>query len=485
MALLVICLALASSVSLLAQGAGAVRLDVSETLFTVLCAVRAGAPEVVWEGESDSIVTRQVDGALRQLDSGITAPLREFLGAHNFQGTTKEISEFVSLGLMLEGPSDFAFSLATGQLPPGVSELKEFRTLLQDFYTAGKIGTLWRSVEFSYARGLENHRTEIVGALLTARGYLRMIEKPAGRSYTVYPEWLAPRRLASARSYGLRYFVVIHPDREDFAATVRHQYLHLLLDDLVARNTDAMDEFADVAYLFVDRAPRLPDQFRRDALLLIGESLIQAIEIRLKNHDDVEAEQDRREKDGYLFVRHFYRALERFEEAEPSMEFYFPELLRGYRPKVETARFLKTEFAPAEPPSPPAPPRDLVAEILRQANADLRNGDLPAARQAFERVLQEQGEGDPRVLYGLGLVASAEGNRQAAAGYFQRALAQAESPAILGWANLYLGRIYDLEGGREQALGHYRAALSAAGDIERVAQAARRGLAQPFGQENE
>ena len=220
---------------------------------------------------------------------------------------------------------------------------------------------------------------------------------------------------------------------------------------------------------------------------MIGESFIQAVEIRLGNHGEAEAEaeQDRLEKDGYLFVRHFYRALEKFEETDPSIDIYFPELLRGYRSKIETARFLKIGFAPAEVPPPPTPPRDLAAEILRQANAALRQRDLPAARKAFEQVLQEQAEGDPRALYGLGLVASAEGNRQEAAGYFQRAIEQAESPAILGWANLYLGRIYDLDGGREQALGHYRAALSAAGEIERIAQAARRGLAEPFGQENE
>ena len=69
--------------------------------------------------------------------------------------------------------------------------------------------------------------------------------------------------------------------------------------------------------------------------------------------------------------------------------------------------------------------------------------------------------------------------------YFQKALEHSRNPVILGWANIYLGRIYDLEGVREEAVVFYRAALSTGSGIERIEQAARRGLEHPFGQEEQ
>lgn len=465
------------------QAQSGARLGLNSRLFTVLCAVRAGAPAAAPRIGPSSVATR-VDRALRQLDPQITAPLREFFQARNFKGTARELGAFVSLGLLLDDNPEFDYWLAEGQLPPDVSELSEFRALLKDFYLQAGIESLWNSVSRSYGRALERRRTAIAAELLTTRGYLRLIEPPPGQTYTVFLEWLVPPALASARNYGRRYFVVLHPGREDVAESVRHQYLHFLLDSLVAKNDEEMYEFASVSEIFVDRIPRLSDQFRRDSLLLIGESLVQAIELRLQGVSGEKAEEAlaRREKNGILFVRHFFERMKGFEEAEPSIRFYLPRLFRGYSHDREVARFSRIEFAPVEPVA--APP-DPAAVLVRQANDFLRAGNLVAAREKFRQVLREVSPEEPRALYGLGLMASREGDRRGAAVYFQKALEHSRNPVILGWANIYLGRIYDLEGIREEAVVFYRAALSTGSGIERIEQAARRGLEHPFGQEEQ
>ena len=480
--------------ALLAAPAGAqqpspVRLDGSEQLFTVLCALRAGAPELAGRWSAPSSVVELVDRHLRTLDPQIAAPMRDYLRNKRFKGAPGEISAFVSLALVLNPPPALDFWLPSNQLPPDAAELADLPVLLKDFYLQAGIGKLWRSVFPSYARAIRQHQAGLARHLLATRGYLRLIDDTSTvQSYTVLPEWLAPRSLVSARSYGTRYFVVIHPEKSGLADSVRHQYLHYLLDSLMARNREDAGEFEEVSVALADRPPRLSDEFRRDSVLLVGESLIHAIEVRLEklSEEDAIAELERREKDGYLFVRHFYAALAGFEQAAPSIRFYFPELLRGYSRDQEIARLSGLEFAPAEPRAKfapaAAPQTDRKTELLRQAQGHLQAGDLAAARTGFDTVLRELDSGEPRALYGLGLVASAQGDRQAAVTYFRQVLQRAKTPSILGWANVYLGRIYDLEGGREQALAYYEAALIVSNGVERIEKAARQGLSQPFGQ---
>ncbi|MFQ5723593.1 MAG: hypothetical protein ACE5G6_03800, partial [Terriglobia bacterium] len=89
---------------------------------------------------------------------------------------------------------------------------------------------------------------------------------------------------------------------------------------------------------------------------------------------------------------------------------------------------------------------------------------------------------EPRALYGLAILASLEEDREEAKRYFLLVLREAREPRILGWTHIYLGRIYDLEGRRQEAVAHYRGALALNTALEKVNEAARRGLEHPFGQ---
>ena len=222
----------------------------------------------------------------------------------------------------------------------------------------------------------------------------------------------------------------------------------------------------------------------------MSESLIQAIEFRIQRLDAAvaAAEVNRAEREGYLFVRHFFHALEGFEQAEPSFRFYFPDLLREFSVAQEKERLAQVEFAPALPPvavpvAPPAP--DSSRALLEEAQRQLQAGGYAAARAGFGRVLREVDPEEPRALYGLAIVASQQQDQELAKSYFLFALKRAREPFLLGWTHIYLGRIYDLEGSREEALGHYQAALSLESGLEQIEEAARRGLGEPFGQSEE
>lgn len=467
----------------LAQGTPEVTLDVSPQLFSLLYAARAGGVVPAPTGAAMNPATARVEASLRQLPPDVVAPLREFFQEPEVRAT--DLSAYISLGLVTGPPPKFEVVVAEDHIPPDAWPLRTFLPRLRDFYQQASLAELWQQVRPFYEEAVAEKQLKVSELLLGTRGYLRLIEASyPSRTYEVLQEWLVPPALTNARNYGEKYYLVIHPQHNDFLAAVRHQYLHFMLDPVVLKYADAIQPLARLQFI-VERAPRLPKAFQQDTVLLATECLIRAIEMRLQKLDEtaVGARLEAEERDGFIFVRHFYRSLEGFEQSEPSIRFYFPELLNGYDVQKETERLASVEFAPP-PVAPPPPGRQQRAEaLLAEAESLLTTGDYAGARASLEQVLSDFDPDHSRALYGLALLASLEKDPDRAKFYFERTLEVAHEDRILGWTHVYLGRIYDLEGNRQQALRHYRAALDLNTRLAKMEDAAQHGLERPFGQE--
>ena len=468
-----------------AQVASEVTLDASPQLFTVLCALRAAGrtPDTLAVPEA---VRAAVDVALARLSPERRAELEAFFEQRQALARD-DVSAYVSTSLLLRPPPSLEFILPRDQLPADAWELREFPAALRTFYGAAGVDRLWRQVLPAYEAAIADRQADVAQVLLETRAYLRMTgQSTPGRIYVVYLEWLLPPALTNARSYGDEYYLVIHPQRPDLLDAVRHQYLHYLLDPVTLKYASTMSSWIPLQTV-AQRARRLPAPFKQDLLLLATESLIQAVELRLKRLStaEVSARLDASEQSGYILTRHFYYALELYEEAEPSIRFFFPELVRLLDVDQELARLERVRFSdlPASVSHTPSPDQT-IRRLLSEGEALLAAGNSAAARDRFERVLQVFDPTEPRALYGLALLASQAGDREQAKQYFLRALERARAPHILGWTHVYLGRIYDLEGDRRRALEHYQAALALDARVEKMEQAARRGLQQPFGQDD-
>ncbi|MGH9804037.1 MAG: tetratricopeptide repeat protein, partial [Candidatus Acidiferrales bacterium] len=388
--------------------------------------------------------------------------------------------------LVLGPAPKFEISLPRAHVPPDAWPLLDFVPLLRTFYQQADLAGLRKQALPRYDRVVAARGEEVGRQLSQTRGYLRLIgEYTPGRTYSIYLEWLVPPSLVSARSYGENYVLVLHPNRADLLEAVRHQYLHFLLDPVTAKYASNMSTMGRLQSV-VAQAPRLAADFRHDTLLLVTESLIQAVELRLQKLQPAAAAARLQEieRTGFIFARHFYAALDGFEQAEPSIRFYFPELLLGYDLEQERQRLTQVDFAAAPAFSgtlelTPDEENEPV-KLLAEGEGLLSQGDYPAARAVFVRVLHEFDPENAAAFFGLGIVASAEQDSETAKENFERVLAGNPEGHISGWAHIYLGRIYDLEGNRERALEHYRAALALDTRQERIERAARRGLAQPF-----
>src|SRR5437762_9879034 len=61
-----------------------------------------------------------------------------------------------------------------------------------------------------------------------------------------------------------------------------------------------------------------------------------------------EAAMSRDDEDGYIFVKPLLEALPKFENSEPSMKLFFPDLVRAIDVGGETKRLAAVKFAPSE-----------------------------------------------------------------------------------------------------------------------------------------
>jgi len=125
----------------------------------------------------------------------------------------------------------------------------------------------------------------------------------------------------------------------------------------------------------------------------------------------------------------------------------------------------------------PPPPQ---ANTLDLAEIRLAGHDVEGAQRLARQALDQKNDDPARALFILARAAAMSGDMPGAREYFERTLDIAREPRVVAWSHIYLGRIYDLQENRDAAVSQYRAALAAGDTTPDTRSAAERGLAQPY-----
>ena len=420
----------------------------------------------------------------QSLPAELRGRLQKFYEGHmDGKKAEDQAAKYISLALMTEGPPDFKLIVPANRLPPDAFAVREFLDLVKEFYATAKVETVWSSHRARIDQVVLEYRPTIDQIVLTTDGYLRIASGSfLDRQFLIIPEFLAPANVFNARTYRDSYYLVVGPSGKLAIDEFRHQYLHFLLDPFALRFTLAGEKRAALQK-FLDTAPGIEDSYRGDLQFVVTESLIRAVELRMRKAPEAEAalEVDSAIRGGAVLARQFYRELQTFEAGPEGIRIYYPTMMKNIEVgSVPTAYAEAQKNAP--PPQQKAEPRELsaVEKLLRQANNNLAANNLEAAVEQFQQVL-EGDDANGEALYGLGVVATMKNKREIAADYFLKAV---QSPTagkpVKVWAHIYLGRIFDADQKRTEALQQYQSAI-ALGDNTRNAQdAAQRGLREPF-----
>ena len=481
------------------QNQSAITLDSSETIFAVLTALNACGYD---EDLTISDATRSnVRAEMQRILQGSTeaeaarSVLCEFVQRHvASRDANRNLSQYLSLALYLDGPPHFVPRSKDEELPPDAASITAFGALLERFYEKAGLHAIWERHRNDYAAAMRRYHEPLAKMVFDTEIYLKQPSSQyLGRRFTVYLDFMGSPNETDARNYGADYYVVVFPAPNTPAGEapksalkmdqIRHTFLHYEMDPLAEKHYSSIKRLEPLLQS-VKRAP-LEDPFKTDISLLVTECLVRAIEIRtMGTKQTAEAMRaqavDDAVKQGYILTRYFYDVVAAFEKDPAGIRGAYGDFLDKVDVKKEEKAAAEVQFASAASPelvrfSRPEERRMLVTAEKRLAAGDPK-GAQELAQAALDRKIGDQG----RALFILAEVAVANKNRDGAQDNFQKAIAASKDPTVLGWSHVYLGRILDMKEEREAALVEYRAALNVGEKLPEIRAAAERGLERAY-----
>ena len=471
----------------------------NEQVFAVMCALDAAGFDV----NAPTLDIYPAHAALRakllQLKGPAALAMRQFYQKHQFVSSDETLAPFLSFALIVGPPPDFSFTVSRDDIPPAVTTINDFGPILHDFYAEAQLGREWVAMQPEMNQEIGRLTDPLRQIVFRTTAYFRELMEPQSvRTFTVFVEPLVGNRV-DFRNVGNRYYMVVGPGPDLPVDSIRHGFLHFLLDPMVLKNQQVISTRRELLKI-ADRAPQLPAAYHDDFAGLFDECLVRAAELRLEKLPAAQLEKALQNDDrtGFILVRPLYQQLITFEKAEPAMSFYFPSLVSGISVSAENKTFQNFQFADASEKIAPAGlsgEADTTSADL-QLKQDLLRGDRQIAMQdgkgaaaTFQSVLQQHPK-LPRALYGLAIASVLQGDGQKAETLFEQLVHTpagasndllAPTPDILAWSHVYLGRIRDLQGNRPEAEAEYRAALAVSAAPEQARVAAQQGLNAPYG----
>jgi len=477
----------------------AVSVDGNEAMFTTMCALLASGFESNISSDNWTVFRAQMRERLRQQQGPAVDAVREYYRLHELREPGATLSRYLWFGLVSGPAPDFQPVLKRDELPPEVIALVGFSEILSNYYKEQKIGEIWKQVQPIYNREIARLHDSLTQIVYVTTGYAREILDPYGsRKFTIIVEPLVGQ-ITNVRNFGEHYALVLSGGEKIPTDVVRHAFLHFLLDPLPLMYPH-VTAVKRPLFETAATAPRLAPDLKEDFAAYFAECLVRAVELRLKKMSpgEWEAALTRDDQDGYAMVRPLFTALPKFENSEPSMKRFFPDLVRAIDTKEEAKRLATIHFAPADSAQPEdqaaseevarkrklAPttvPNDAeVIAALTEGERRIAEKNPRAAEASFQKVLTKYPD-QARAWYGIGLVALLDHDSARAKQVFGRLTTgdhtAAQDPLVLAWSHVYLARIYDDEGNPEVAKTEYQSALAVEGGPEKAKQAAEKGLA--------
>ncbi len=490
---------------LLATGAQAqqakMSLEYSEGMFSLITAINACGYD---QDLADSMPVREqirteVQRAANNPDAQ-EAMLRlcKFYNDHNPGESSRNLAQYVSLGLSLGEAPAFELKIKEADLAPDANYVLGIVPLLQNFYITTELHKIWLKHKPEYEKVIARQHDPVNELLVSTDLYLRRtMSNYLGHDFKVIMEPMIAPAQKNARNYGDDYFVVLSPNTKGDVQMdyVRHTYLHFILDPMMLKRANELQRLSPLLNVIKD-AP-LDESYKTDMSLLVTESLIQAIEARqigARRGPEEPRQQyvDHAMREGFVLTRYFYECLERFEKSDEGFQQGFADWLHYADPQRELKRARDVQFLPAADVEVvgrnrrPLSFTDLAERALASGNPDAAS---TFAKQALAR---HQDEGHAYFI--LARVATMTNRADDASSYFQQSLERSKDPKEIAWAHVYLGRILDLKSKgdpddqhaeqdkamRDEAVKHYRAALDTPNAPAEAKTAAQAGVEKPY-----
>lgn len=470
------------------EGLVNIRFQLDPRVFGVMAAANAAGFDLDAGEVAPGSVRARVRERLTRLDPGLRARLGEFYAARDPEhDPLRQQSKYVSFALLVGAPPGFELVRKPEDLPEDAAALVGFERLVAEVWRGAALGELWERLRPDYVREVEAIRPEMRGMIVETLGYMKTEARVAlDRKVAFIPDLLNGFGVVNARNVVEDYYVLVGPSRSGRRPlrAIRHEYLHFMIDPLVVKYAARLPE-PEPFLKSVRGRSKLDERYRDDFPLVVTESLIQALDLRLEHKAGTEkaAALVSAFEAGLILAPFFDEELAGFESARLSLQESFPELVQKIRWEREKRRAeAVSQLARQAADTPPAFTSEQRERLVR-ANEMLAAGQFDAARRLLEEALALEPE-NASALFGLAQIAGrAEDFPRALELYARAAAASGSERWIAAWSLVRRGNILAFQGRGDDARAEWRRALELEGDLRGAREAAERALAskpQPF-----
>jgi tetratricopeptide (TPR) repeat protein len=477
----------------LIEGLVNIRFQPDVRVFAVMAAINAGGFEIDARNLEQNPARRITRERLSRVNPDLLARIQRFYQTRNVElDDVKQQSKYVSFALILRGPPEFKLEVKPKQLPPDTHALIGFETLVKELWEQGGLQQLWEEVRPYYAQEVENYRPLIHRMILDTLRYFRTDARVAlDREVVFIPDPLNGYGIVNARNVDPDYILVVGPSRASrrHTASVRHEYLHFMIDPLIVKYSESLPPREP----FLEMVRRLPDRLARyenDLALVVSESLIQVVELRLDKKTDFPATEAIIEdyEEGLILAPYFDEGLDRFEARQDSFHEFVPELIRGIQLENEKehadrihrlkADLTKLRSSAAKAEQSRSGSADEVRNLLARGNQLLLDRQFSEAKEILEQVLKLDSD-NASAMFGLAQVLTQAQDFDRALDLYARA---ADRPGtetwIRAWCFVRRGNIRRFQGDITQARQEWSRVQELQGDLKGAAEAAGKALAE-------
>ncbi|MEE2838918.1 MAG: tetratricopeptide repeat protein [Acidobacteriota bacterium] len=466
-----------------AEALANIKFTADVRVFTVMAALNAAGFDHETSGRDMSGVRQRIRRETEKVDSVLLGKLRTFYSSHNL---TMEASDqqvaYTSLALLLSGPPEFQVTVQEGELPEDVKQILGFEKLVKEFYEKANIESLWQSQQPAYEEELTSYQTVVKDLIAQTLDYFRIPPRVVlDREIILIPDLLNAKTIVNVRNLDLVYYVVVGPTDEaaENHHQIQHEYLHFLIDPLIEKFGMALIEHGDLLEL-AHAQPQLKPQFQNKFFLLVAESLIETVLLRLHNPENSDRELIRLFRQGLIFAPYFSRELKRYEQETELISFpsYVETLLDGIENPLieEDAKWiaaLEGEIKGAQQQQLETQQRAIdevnqrnhVTSLLNEAAILLSKREFQPAQKTLRQILLDDPDNGNAYFY-LAQAASQTEQFEQAVEYYTRAANTPGIPTwVQAWSLLRIGNYQAFQGQTEEARTLFARVLELEGDL--------------------
>ncbi len=461
-------------------------------LFAVMASLNAAGFDHETAGREMSDVRLQVRRQLEGLDPELVARLKLFYDQHLAETVQDQPqAAYTSLALLLSGPPDFKLEADQATLPEDARQVQGFEKLVSEVFQKAGLAELW-----------ELHRTRYEGELRAYQPILRDVVQATLRYFRIPARIVLDRQIiltadlldvkdiVNARNLEKTYYIVVGPSDapENNGRQLEHEYLHFLIDPLITKYSSSLQRH-DALLSLAQRQPLIRREYQNRLLLVIAESLIESLQLRMHPLESADANQAQLAKlfrQGLVLAPYFQRGLESYEKSELiQLPAYLDTLFLGIRDSIppddqKWVEALEVEAKRAEDERRTAEAAQSRQEesraLFKQASDLMSREEYAAAEEKLQETLRLDPEYDNAYFY-LGQIALRRRDLDQALENYRRS---SDSPRVPPWvqarSRLSVARILAHRRDFEAARSLFEQVAAMEGDLKGAQEEAREAI---------